>query len=290
MEILETNNPDRERIIKVDSVEEGVALMHEFNVKRAQRYFFSLLMLNEETGEIRLYERFNQPCIGEMRTYGANSTRPHDHKPRDLHTPFPDGTPIAVGHPVGKSCNLHYDLITDPITNPYAEALVSFEWSKNENGDYVGIVVTDTNVDSSLLVSFFRSVRYHQVGQNTVEKILSLLGKENEYLYPVLVYSGVLYTDGSTLRSSSEELIRNYLNKTWNRSITGGTFRNRYAYNRPDIEYVFGHVKYGTKMFQTISSYGQNKHGLLTVDIEASIKLFVKTFGKTNEKDNANAA
>lgn len=129
-------------------IQELHSRMHGFNKLSGESISFTLGM--EDKGEILYYKRSRQPCYGEMRTYKRT---PDDRKPSDLHDPFPDGTPIAVGINTQYMRNdflLNWFLTgeSSPYRNLWKDRL---ELTK-EGDKIVGFVLTDTMFNPDYLI------------------------------------------------------------------------------------------------------------------------------------------
>lgn len=83
--------------------QEALEKVRDFTTKNYGRVSY-ILAMREESGELKLHHRANQPCYGELRKYFAThedqytDPEPHDeYRPGDLHDPFPEGTPEGLG-------------------------------------------------------------------------------------------------------------------------------------------------------------------------------------------------
>lgn len=248
---------------KIENVEVGLNLLRGFVLNSQNELTFNLLM---QQGDDVVHVKYGQqPCYGELRPYAK--THPdmlpeHQrkvHKPGDLHSPFPDGHPIAVAVPffnqpsdvTTEQYNRIINLVLDPGLSPWREALRDFEVLKNDKGRIAGIIIKDTNVDSTVMVNLFMTLR--GASWNSFYAVLTkLLGQfpdEDPYLLlaaatqvgPTWQSNGAYSINASFQYYISPALnITNFLQGKFDEKITGGTFHDRYAYNRPDLHNVFG--------------------------------------------------
>src|SRR5690606_21187507 len=146
----------------VDSLEAGLNVLRQFVLANENRLIFNLLVQRDDT--IVHVNYSSQPCYGELRPYGK--THPEmlpEHqrgvsKPGDLHSPFPEGTPIAVAVPFFNKVNgvtieeynRIINLVLDPGLSPWRDALKDLEVLKNKEGRIAGIIIKDTHVDSTV--------------------------------------------------------------------------------------------------------------------------------------------
>lgn len=214
---------------------------------------FSLAMSKDD--KITVYERQNQPCYGEMRTYGKGSVPPErekDYKPGDLHSPFPKGTPEGVGVPIRTSFSadtaIHNEFMEWLFSkeSPWATGIDQIEFTKNKSGKNIGIVQTDTNFDPTVFVNLLKSVRgYYNRGSKWSEAKKKfglnnfqafLLSFSNIANYDKLNVPTFLLTPGCFYGVLDLERFRN--KNPYDKS-GGLTFKQRSAYNRPEIEYIF---------------------------------------------------
>ena len=241
---------------------------------------FSLAMSKDD--KITVYERQNQPCYGEMRTYGKDSVPPErkkDYKPNDLHSPFPKGTPEGVGVPIrtlfSGDTAVHNEFMEWLFSkeSPWATGIDQIEFTKNKDGKNIGIVQTDTNFDPTVFVNLLKSVRgYYNRGSKWSEAKKKfglnnfqafLLSFSNTANYDKLDVQTSLLIPGCFYGALDLERFRN--KNPYDRS-GGLTFKQRSAYNRPEIEYIFSEKGINTP--QTVF----NVHKTLDQHIE-----FVKT-------------
>lgn len=255
--------PDKPRVF--DNFEEALDNLKTMN--RLVGANFTLLM--EDEGLYKVYERQNQPCQGgEMRkywsTHGDDCTRPFDHRPGDLKTPFPKGNPVAVAqdmysyntHIGEKKIEQHNNMI-DAIyssESPYLRGFGSPESVLKIKGDkemYHRVIYTDTKVDSTLLVN---SLQYkNSCNFDTFRRYIEYGFTTREALaLPMLMNTNIcesLNPDGSTRKIiipgatgtyyfSGHASLRRIFEADAN-DLTGGTYYDRYDYNRPEVQDLF---------------------------------------------------
>lgn len=274
----------------VENIEVGLKALRSFVLSNQNKLIFNLLM--QRGDDIIHVEYTQQPCYGELRPYAK--THPDmlpEHqrkvqKPGDLHSPFPDGTPVAVAVPfynqpngvTTEQYNRIVNLVLDPGLSPWREALKDFEVLKNEDGRIAGIIIKDTNIDSTVMVNLFMTLRgaswgsFYKVLTNLLEKF----PEEDPYL---LLAAATQY--GPSWDSGQKNMVnasfayyispalnvKNFLRGEFGKDITGGTFRDRYAYNRPDLHNVFGE---NAKTWQAVA---KEKFGRLNLEPEELIDL-----------------
>jgi len=236
----EDENPSNH--IVVATKEEGVTLMTEWLLTKADSINFTLLM--DDEGVLKVYYRDCQPCYGELRTYGTNSTAPYVKKPSDLHHPFPDGNPIAVGS-IFTNKNEWMDVALNPPTSPWFSVLKEFTIISNAAKS--GIVITDTNIDPTIMVHMFRMMRESRTFNNSFQILKRIFPDEPEEI--LWVISTFIFFPLPEFYTTNSNDYANWagnkpdINRIFNHNpmiITGGTFHDRWAYNRPDIDYIFG--------------------------------------------------
>lgn len=248
-------------------ISERIDDMQEY-VRNAKGINFTLLMLNPETGETTIHQRDNQPCQGgEMRkyakTHGDDCTRPDDPRPGDLRHPFPDGIPIAVGVKFN-SFNPHFGgisehFVDDLLAGPYRKVVPVRTYVRNPwtNG-VVGIVFWDMNVDST---AFVNMLQFLNSAQFPVWADLLELGFRHDEVANVMY----LTNPGQSIRRhavtpysyyfSVNVCMKRLLNGEFN-DLTGGTFRDRFDYNRPEVQDLFKAKKeeHGTNFMKLLAS------------------------------------
>jgi len=212
------------------------------------------LVMRQEDGSLTVHPRPNQPCQGgEMRKYETSHpgdcTRPNDPRPNDLKYPFPSGTPEAV------SIHWNSNYLSDEFFNdlidfsPYRKLFTPNSVRNIYRGDnsVQGSIFLNTDVDSTAFVNFLQFVG--TVGNlSRVERYYALL----DFVEPEEAMAA-LYLDVGQLSQSVQGYpyyfstyvdTRRLLEGDF-RDLTGGTLRNRFDYNRPEVQDLFK-VEYPT--------------------------------------------
>lgn len=147
-----------------DNREEAIAFAESTMAERETSTNHSLLM-QQDNDRFVLYERVNQPCYGEMRTYNHNvdfedSPRRKDRKPGDLHDPFPAGNPIWVGVRVLARDMRFVGPCFDPAISPWRRLLPMMQPRTNPEGTALqAVVLTDTKVPPTPFIEFLMKLR-----------------------------------------------------------------------------------------------------------------------------------
>lgn len=109
----------------------------------------------------------NRPCYGEMRAYGASSTRPKDYHPGDLPRPIPAGPgreAISVAFKkVSLDIETHNAMIEYMFSSesPWKRGIGydGLSLTKDDKGRIKGVVMWDTAVDPTVMVALFMAIR-----------------------------------------------------------------------------------------------------------------------------------
>lgn len=248
------------------SVAAGIAHLTEFVIKNhGSGYTWAVLV---DTGNgLEVHERYSHPCYGEMRPYAQPKFDHRDakkgywepellpveqravKKPTDLFWPFPKGEPIALGVTnYNKSTSNMYNgmmehIVYNPEISPWRQCLADTTIVKN--GELVaGIVFNSTDFDPTIAVNMFRKTanNLHAICTNIKEWT-----KHGATDQEAFILSGGMYLDINSIRYWSDEYapfgvtpdFSKLINGEANDLTDGGTFRQRYAYNRPKNDYVF---------------------------------------------------
>lgn len=228
--------------VACDSLEAGHAHLYEFATrKNMQRYNYAFLML-EEDGTYKLVERLSMPCWGAMREYGCG-TRPDDYWPDDLRQPrhiFPsEGHPVAIsfqfncidqrgGYGTPEQWNKFLtEFVFNVEISPWAKCLNDFEIIIRDNL-ITGVLIKDTKVDPTIIANMMKYVgrALSGVPKKWCEMVESGKHPLTSFLY---LYRNVW----------PRTVLERYFNAD-PFDYTGGTFYDRYSYNRPDVEKIFG--------------------------------------------------
>lgn len=209
---------------------------------------FWLCMRNPDNS-LEIYHRTSQPCYGELRKYRAthgDECTQDVKRPSDLRSPFPKGIPEAVG--------FHFNNISD------ANSLIEYIWSpqspwatgagtevnfvKNKQGMIKGLYLTDTEIDPTVMVNLIKvtagtagssySTLYNKYVAEGIDKDTAILLSPTGMDIFTYGIPGALY---QYFIMQPANYTRFWLHKP--RDLTGGTFRNRWDYNRPDLLKIF---------------------------------------------------
>lgn len=222
------------------------------SVREAVGTNFTLLMRNSETEELTLHKRYNQPCQGgELRKYKKthpnDCTRPDDPRPQDLRHPFPDGIPEAVGVMFVNFNSLNGGIsplfVCDLLDfGPYRHIAKGYELVTNKwTDDIVGVIFNNLDVDSTAFVNMLQFVKSAQffVWSDMLElgfdrfEIADLMYLTSPATSirrgPTQTYSYYFSTNVSLKRLLAGEF----------NDLTEGTFKDRFDYNRPEVQDLF---------------------------------------------------
>lgn len=252
-------------------------------VRDGQGTNFTLAMRDDETGEISLHRRYNQPCQGgEMRKYKTthpdDCTRPDDRRPTDLRHPFPKGTPEAVGVRFQNfgQWGIIPQFVDDLLDHgPYHEVSGDHHYVLDKNSDLVvGIIFENMDVDSTAFVNMLQFVKSSSY---TVWSDLLELGFSSDEIANVMY----LTSPGQSIRRTIIQPYSYYFSTVVNmkrllagefNDLTGGTFRDRFDYNRPEIQDLFKvrEGEHGTNFMKLLSS--RHKWKMATTDSNSVLK------------------
>jgi hypothetical protein len=247
------------------SVAAGIAHLTEFVSKNhGSGYTWAVLV---DTGNgLEVHERYSHPCYGEMRPYAQPKVDHKDakkdywepellpieqravKKPTDLFWPFPKGEPIALGVTnYNKSDSDAYNdmmehIVYNPEISPWRQCLADTTIVKN--GKLVaGIVFNSTDFDPTIAVNMFRKTANNLVSVAANMKTWLKCGATEQEAF---ILAGGMIVDDYVSYNSEEYApfgvtpdFSKLINGEANDLTGGGTFRQRYAYNRPKNDYVF---------------------------------------------------
>lgn len=212
---------------------------------------FCLVMRNPD-GNLTLYPRENQPCQGgEMRKYESSHpgdcTRPQDCRPTDLHHPFPDGTPEAVAVKFNTLNPFPEELFRQIVgtASPYRNAgCWGKVWPishKRFDNWIQGAVFTNTEVDPTLFVNMLQFI--NTVSYNTWDFLMESAVFEYGEVVPIMMLTNPAWMVGTVPTPYSYYFpVNSAIHRIMEgnpHDLTGGTFRNRFDYNRPEIQDLF---------------------------------------------------
>lgn len=278
--------------------------LHEFNEERAEGISFAIAMRqlsgpaydydtgDTDVGEIRVYERVQQPCYGELRkykeTHGDGCTKPESKRPSDLFWPFPFGTPeaLAIGLPEWRGAKGHRPMFDYLFSNesPFRTGFISaenIEWSKGS----AGLVLLDTEFDPTVLINLLKYLQDRR-GENGVRFAkyvkLGLLPLEAF----VLDYS-VNYSEWEGRMKQNDPYIfpvaldlQGVINQKPN-ALTGGTFKDRFDYDRKRMHEVFylPEAKGGVNFIKSIcENLGEGPYKAEYPGVKITMEKMVKAF------------
>lgn len=238
---------------------------HEYNLKHS---FISWAYAQRENDkEIeQIVEMTSRPCYGEMRAYGAKSTRPGDHKPSDLPRPMkPAGgdtgifreavaVPFRYYHenpatPTMKELSNRWARFLFGPNSPYVAGLDTdnLEFTTTEDGRICGIVMHGTEVDPTCMVACFMANRGATL---TVQRMWATLvddfgATEREAFLLAFNFSAEQYPTGdlfflpyaamSYMQSPLTDPKR-LVTQDFERSLSNNrTWRDGEDYNRPNL-------------------------------------------------------
>lgn len=225
--------------VPCESLEVGIQHLYEFGKRKGMsRYNYAFLML-EEDGTYTLVERLSMPCWGAMREYGCG-TRPDDYWPDDLKEPrhiFPKtGNPVAISFQfwniylyIAENKEKWNKFLTEFVFNveisPWVKCLNDFELIINDDL-ITGVLIKDTKVDPTVIVN-----------------MMKYGGRTERYIKWCDMVKGGKHPLTSFLYLMRGVWPRVVLERYFNADpfdYTGGTFYDRYSYNRPSVEKIFG--------------------------------------------------
>lgn len=204
-----------------------------------------------------LHTRWDQPCYGELCLYGSASRNlPDVDKPGDLNTPFPDGTPITIvgpytnhlNHPSQDAAQRILEYIAGG-SSPYRSItktvlrhegkIIGFTFPANQEPTKIVSMLMYTNMLCGWVYNLEALDKW--LPEATESQKMFLLPRLNIYNTgnnPTFSV-GSEFLWGSKYHISPLFSVESFFNSVL-RDLTGGTFSERYSYNRPEIEYIFG--------------------------------------------------
>jgi len=244
--------------------------------------------VNPNIIDYSIWPRFNQPCQGgELRkyevTHPGECTQPHNRKPSDLWTPFPDGKPSAIAfNPFCTSAA--GDELVKAATSEKSPWLKGFggpqniELLKANDGHINGILIKRLNVDPTVMVNL---IQFLKQGYGPQYAMLVKAG-----LTEVQAMAAVMLNRGSVTHASGT--YDYYFPKIFSarrffegkpRDLSGGLYEDRTDYNRTFVQDVFspGPKRKGGIVFRNalLDKGIPDPHNYL-VQTSAPIDVFVK--------------
>lgn len=192
---------------------------------------FALTM--EHEGVVKTYIHDHQPCFGELRkyksTHGDECTQPKDYRPGDLYTPFPEGTPIAVGFRFNHD-RAGFINATSGQDSPWRRGINPESLVIEPDKKHILFVITDTDLDPTVTVQYVNMAK----GLYQEPRIYDDLSLNENILYSIRMSN-----PGSGYYFSDYVNVKRFLDSD-PYDLTGGTFQNRFDYNRKRLHEVFG--------------------------------------------------
>lgn len=236
------------------------ALTHLLTISGDKRYnqglAYTIVTENySETGEFTYdyHYRKSMPCYGELRkykkTHEADCTQPNNHKPGDLHYPFPEGHPAALVFP-----NYAYwggtpdETIYNEIFSDESPFVTGFGGrdnvllSRGANDVINGFIILDLEIDPTVLVNFCKNIRYYPHQTGAMQCGYGYL-KLREAGASIAEAMGIVYANNNQdpLYSLSQHAggyqnparfsVKRWFAKNPN-DLSGGTMADRFDYNR----------------------------------------------------------
>jgi hypothetical protein len=216
----------------------------------------------EKNGSFNFYERPSQPCYGEMRPYATINHKPGFdgekdllpvsqravRMPGDLYAQFPEGTPVALSvaipHANADQTKLLEEIILNPKLSPWRSVLKGVELIYKDK-IITGIVIKDTKIDPTVMVCMFRKINsIHSVTIADIRKHFPDVNLTAAYVLgqammgdcsKFVISAQIDYGPWSGQKQDWSAI----MNGTPYDYTDGGTFYQRYAYNRPKIDYIW---------------------------------------------------
>ena len=208
-----------------------------------------------------IHPRMDQPCQGgDMRRYKGTHpgmcTQPHNDRPCDLYSPFPEGKPSAIAFHVFKEKELSDGLLEALFSesSPWKKGFGSLSnvVMTERDGKPYGFILKNLAVDPTVLVSllsFINSVRNSNMFDGLVNSGLT----KNEAMAVMMLNN---FQTGSLQETQDYYFptvfsARRFFEGRPN-DLSGGLYSKGVDYNRTYIQDVFsGDTKRGGKMWYT---------------------------------------
>ena len=241
-------------------------MVKTFNTTLAQTLSGISYIIYTTEGE---FPRQNQPCYGELRkyekTHKGECTQPGNHKPGDLHSPFPDGTPIGLVVPFPRiTKTVKTDRVFRAMFSKDSPWYIGFKdvsfFNITDSDRIGGVIIDNMEIDPTVLVNALKTLQSFQSPQ-VVDDFCDLVDNgltENEALAVIMlngsgsILNGVQPTGG--YKAPTQFSAKRFFNKTPN-DLTGGVLRDRIDYNRTDMHKPF---------------WGESTEGAINWQVEAS--------------------
>ncbi len=253
-------------IASFDTMLAGVEALKEYVHKHSNGSFnYAPLHQEEDDGPFNYYERTGLPCYGELRPYaqGLSGNGPYEpllmpekqrevYKPTDLFYPFPQGNPVAVAVAFSPfdadGTKMIEDVVLNPGLSPWREVLKGFEIIYDKKDRFIGIVITNTHINPTTMVNMFRKInRHHQNSSSEYTKLLAsfhTLSRLEAFVLAQMYYMSektkVIFYSGNDYNPMDDNPDFTRVFNGTPIDTTGGTFYDRYAYDRPRIDFLWG--------------------------------------------------
>jgi hypothetical protein len=223
------------------------------------------LITEEKDGTFSFYERPSQPCYGEMRPYAkithSNMPQYAEKKllpvsqrtvtmPFDLYAPFPTSIPKAVSIAIRTDeAPQRYleQVVYNPEISPWRTVLkdVTLLYKDDSHKKLDGVVIGDTTVDPTVMVNMFRKT--NQINSYQIDNVLKHFPDANLLAAFVLGQAMNGSVDKFSINTNIDYANWSGNNQDWSAIMNGkpydytdgGTFQQRYAYNRPKNDYIW---------------------------------------------------
>lgn len=243
------------------------------------------LVMRDSQDNLALYRRGSQPCYGELRkyksTHGGECTQPKNHKPSDLHDPFPDGTPEALaigwapfdGMPTE---GVHKDL-WDYLWSDASPWVRGFGDESNIIMNEHGVILKDLKIDPTVLVNLLKCMQTWFGYKRVVVQDLSNLGvpinKIAGFFLALNHEQGGLNVQIDDYTYPQRFSVRRFVDQN-PVDLTGGTLADRFDYNRTDLAKVFHDPKEGSFLGSVHGLLGSSGRKPIQVSLEKVVDVF----------------
>ena len=243
------------------------------------------LVMRDSKDNLALYRRGSQPCYGELRkyksTHGDECTQPKNHKPGDLHDPFPDGTPeaLAIGwspfNGIPKEGALK-ELI-DYVWSDASPWVKGFGGKSNIIIDQHGVILKDLKIDPTVLINLLKCMQgWCAYQKHDIIKLSNLglpINKIAGFYLAVRHGGGLLFPEVDNYTYPQRFSVRRFVDQN-PVDLTGGTLADRFDYNRTDLSKVFHdpkEVPFSLKVHQALGGDGAKR---MKVPLERVVEVF----------------
>lgn len=251
---------------KIADFNEVITNLHKFNHKDlAFGYYAFCIVTKDEEGLFTIHERDREPCYGGLRKYKSthkgDCTQP-DHKPGDLHNPFPEGEPVAVGFSFSALKYLDSYYLFEACwgdTSPWIKGFGSrenIEVTYTEDGKILGVILKNTDIDPTVLVNLAKFTKAMTQHQEETFNSLVKEGLDTHEALAVMTYnSGHLTPMGANGYTFSQVVDFKRFKSGDAKDHTGGTLRQRFDYSRKQLHNLFYDRK-GLNLAQELRAAG----------------------------------